>query len=193
MIVWKKFYKSVTSTLCAVALISTSFAPWSVAFADDAGPTIDHTPPLETTAGQPFTLEANVSDESGVNGVWLYFRNADSDESWENNPMEEAVSGSGLYVYEFDSEELVPPGLDYYIQAEDSSENRNQEQDGFEFEPYRLVVNQAALASVPDVGETETKSNNNTILIGIAALLVVGALVGGGGDDRKIAAPAVFK
>ena len=189
---FKNIVRSVASAVCVFSLLGTSMVPWASAIADEEGPLIEHTPLEEVVEGQAFKIEARVTDESGVNGVWLHYKQAGSDNEWKNNAMEEDVSG--LYVYRFDGGSLVPPSLDYYIQAEDSSANKNQEQDGFEFEPYRLSVQPSTQLALQ---ESQPKGSRNTVAIvlgAVGAVALIALVAGSGSDDSTtITSPIVFR
>ena len=94
---------------------------------DEQGPVIEHTP--VTDAQQESTdvsVTCRVTDDSGVDSVWVYFRIAGT-----NNFVGEALSSSDgeNYAGAIPAALVQKPGVDYYLEATDGSENQNVTRD----------------------------------------------------------------
>jgi hypothetical protein len=83
----------------------------------DDPPKISHNLPGDIRAGAELTLKATVTDEFGVAGAWVRFREAGKSEFAQ---VEMRRSG-GEYEATVPGRFLNPPGLEYYVVAEDDS------------------------------------------------------------------------
>jgi len=89
---------------------------------DTDPPYINHAPIADgQQAGTTITIGADVSDPSGIDKVKLFYR-YQKDASWSEVEMSET---KGWYSAVIPSDAVGPPGVDYYIQATDASENEN--------------------------------------------------------------------
>ncbi len=89
---------------------------------DTEPPVINHAPIADgQEAGTTITVGADVSDPSGVAEVRLFYR-YQRDEGWSEVGM---TGVKGWYSAKIPPDAVGPPGVDYYIQATDASDNAN--------------------------------------------------------------------
>lgn len=150
---------------------------------DITPPKVLHEPDSSSVAAnRPHVITATVSDDNGVGKVTLFFRNMG--ESVFNSVEMTPTDTINVYMTELDSSVLSPPGLEYYIQAEDSAGNTLLR--GFTFEPLVLNVTEGtdsrvlASESAKEVNESST-SSNKWLWIGLGVLAVGGLAAAGGG------------
>jgi hypothetical protein len=83
---------------------------------DTIPPVISHTPVSSALPGQNLPLSAVVTDNVGVQAVTLYYR-TNGAPSYASIPMTHITGNS--YAATIPASALVPPGIQYYIQATD--------------------------------------------------------------------------
>lgn len=83
---------------------------------DTIPPVIAHTPVPSAQAGLPLSLNADVSDNVGVQGVTLYHRHM-GDSTYASRAM--AHTTGNRYVATLEGALLSSPGIEYYIEATD--------------------------------------------------------------------------
>jgi len=88
--------------------------------ADTVKPTILHNAVAKTFEGQPLIIEAIVTDNDKLKDVTLFYR-AVGDTIFHNELMTLEVND---YRFEIPSEDIGAKGIEYYIEAVDSSDNR---------------------------------------------------------------------
>ncbi|MCB1755778.1 MAG: hypothetical protein KDJ38_09660 [Gammaproteobacteria bacterium] len=173
---------------CSLSLI-LSLSPAMIPLAhsqtasDIKPPQVLHEPDSESVSSNlPHVISATVSDENGVGKVTLFFRAIG--ESVFNSVDMTPTSSGDVYMTELDASLLTPPGLEYYIQAEDTAGNTLLR--GFTFEPLVLNVTEGADSSTlasesaKEVNESSL-SSNKWLWIGLGVLAVGGLAAGGGG------------
>lgn len=188
--------RKITSIVLAVLLsVTPALTPLAQAqSADITPPKVLHEPDTSPVpSDQPYVISATVSDESGVGTVTLFFRQVGS--SVFNSVSMKASGNNDLYITEINPDELSPPGLEYYIQAEDAAGNTLLR--GFTFEPLILTVTEGTGAS-SYARETTTKSeresglsSNKWLWIGLGVLAVGGLAAAGGGGGGGSSDPTV--
>lgn len=95
-----------------------SYHTFSVTPDDQSPPAIVHTPvPNDQTAGQAVTVNADVTDASGVASVTLYYKRQ-ADALYTSRAMT-AASGN-TYTADIPAASVAAPGVDYYIEASDT-------------------------------------------------------------------------
>ena len=146
-------------------------------------------------AGSSVQIKATVTDNVGVKSVTLFYRTK-GEEDYKRISMNR-IGETNEYAVTLGKQDLVEPGIEYYIQAMDLAGNSLLH--GYSFSPLavNVVAPVAPTAKVPKaVAEGETireeppaeKKKTNTwiwIAVGALALGVVAAAAGGGGggDD----------
>ncbi len=89
---------------------------------DTIAPTLVHVPQTVAKSGENFTLRADVSDNTTIASVTLYFR-LDGQSEWASIEM---VSSDGMkYVATIQGTALTGSGLSYYLEAKDSRNTAN--------------------------------------------------------------------
>ena len=189
----------ITFLLC-VGFIYTPIlqaAQLSLPSGDLVAPEVSHEViPDSLEAGSSVQIKATVTDNVGVKSVTLFYRTK-GEEDYKRTSMNR-IGETNEYAVTLGKEELVEPGVEYYIQAMDLAGNSLLH--GYSFSP--LVVNVvaptgAAAATVAE-GETireepaaEPKKKTNIWLWvgGLLALGVIAAAAGGGGGGDSAAAP----
>jgi hypothetical protein len=145
--------------------------------------------------GASLQLRAMVTDNVGVKSVTLYFRVIGS-VNYKSVNMQR-IGKSDEYAVTLGKQELVIPGIEYYIQAFDLAGNSLLH--GYSFSPLKVSVI-SALDSSKALSETDEpnmsntsqlpkKKSNNWIWISLGAL-AIGAIAaaassGGGNDDSS--------
>ena len=190
------FSRLISIFLTLVLSLSPALTPIAQAQSRDiTPPKVQHEPDSnEVPSDKPYVISATVTDESGVGKVTLFFRQVGS--SIFNSVDMEATGSKDIFVTEISPEELSPPGLEYYIQAEDTSGNTLLR--GFTFEPLVLKIGEGTSASAlasksTDSGASKKSSANKWLWIGLGVLAVGGLAAaggggggGGGGDDPTV-------
>jgi hypothetical protein len=166
----------VSFSTCVSAQSNLDFVP----------PKVLHEPESEPiSADKPYVLTATITDDSGVGKVTLFYRTI-GESSYQSTEL--LFSGSSdTFVVELDTSELKPPGLEYYLQAEDVAGNTLLK--GFSFEPLVLQIDAGSANAVAAKSKTPEKkkgllgdmSSKNLLLIGLGAVAVVGLAASGGG------------
>jgi hypothetical protein len=85
---------------------------------DNQPPAITVTPVTSAELGKPLTITAGVSDDGGVREVYLHYRTTGASD-WKSLPM----TGPGNYSATISGPEIQRAGLEYYIEAGDTSSN----------------------------------------------------------------------
>lgn len=83
------------------------------------GPTLTHTAPGASLAGQDLDLVVTATDEDGVANVTLYYRTEGSDD-WSNAPM--AAAGGDDWSSTVPGDDVDAPALEYFFMAEDAAD-----------------------------------------------------------------------
>lgn len=182
-------------TFLFAQLLPAAYAQTDGGAADLEPPTIEHDPTLlaPALAGQPYTLNVVVTDESGVKEVVLHYRIA-AEEQFRAINMQHR--GANRYQAIVPPSDLVVPQMNYYIQAADN--NGNAVFRGAQFSPLALQVlpggaalgdESVADASPQTPAETGiTRSADKSVAVVppnwkwiVGGLVIVGALLAGGG------------
>ena len=100
---------------------------FTVLASDGTGPTIDHTPVTDgQTAGGDITIQATVTDASGVGSVTLYYRTSGTT-PFASATM--AAQGGDLFQATIPAATVKVPGVDYYLVAADQAQPSNTSKD----------------------------------------------------------------
>ena len=136
--------KNQAKLLIVIALYSFVFTPLTSVWAqvtlpegdDITAPLVRHDPPEQAaSAGQPLEILAVITDETGVKEVNLFYRAQGNVEYFGVNM---ALQGDDIYQAVIPQDDVVEPGLEYYIQAADKAGNVVLR--GFSFEPLIITV-----------------------------------------------------
>jgi len=103
---------------------------------DDKPPVIVHTPVKETWAGDEISIAAKVTDDVGVKGATLYYRQKGAAD-WTPAPM---TANGATYTASIPSGDVVKGTLEYYIQAEDFGGNKAASPTTGASSPYEINV-----------------------------------------------------
>jgi len=151
-------------------------------------------------AGELQTFLARVSDDFGVARVTLYYRQSDKG-AYQSIAMRPLLDSIGEYMIAIETSTSSYGGLQYYLQATDTSGNSTNR--GFEYAPIVLPLSQplAPIATItpeplpsstqrptaPSQAPSDSEAaglqlNATTILLGLGALVALGALASSGGS-----------
>ena len=132
------------------------------------------------TAGEAFPVSARVTDDQKVSRVLLHYRQTGKDTGFNTLPMQAQGRGD-LFKAVIPASAVVPPGVDYFVEAMDAEGNVSQE-------PFPTHPRVLALSGGRPV---ESKSGTKWLWV-IAGVLAVGAIAasggssgGGGSGDRE--------
>ena len=138
-------------------------------------------------ADHPITVA--VTDNVGVKLVTLYYKTIGTEE-YKRLTMDN-VTNTDDYHATINSDQIQPPGVEYYIQAMDNAGNTVLH--GYSFSPLSVKItngdttNVVTADTIP-ITPPEEKSSNTWLWIGLGALALVGiAAAGGGGGDEPTA------
>ena len=168
----------------------------SLPAADLTAPEVEHTPISESlSSGAMHRIQATVTDNVGVDGVSLFYRQV-GETQYQRKAMLRENQDSDVFSITLGSKDLAAPGIEYYIQATDMAGNSVLY--GYSFEPIKLSVHSDAdtPADTTDTafsdalngdGNEKKKGVSKWVWIALGAL-AVGAVAaaasgGGGGDD----------
>lgn len=135
--------------------------------------------------GADHEITITVTDNVGVKQVTLYYRNIGTEE-YKRQTMYNVVDTND-YMATVNSEEIKPPGIEYYIQAMDNAGNTLLH--GYSFSPLSVKTTNGDAATVASKDTApiaaEEESSNTWLWIGLGALAVglAAAAGGGGGGD----------
>jgi len=163
---------------------------------DLIAPQITHEPMEKNIkAGSSQQFKASITDNVGVKTVTLFYRTTGS-ESYKRIKMDQ-VEDTTVYIATLGFEEIVEPGIEYYIQAVDLAGNALLH--GYSFSPLKVGILPSETATAIAQGETvpasseqepkdaplgKKKKTNKWLWIGLGVLAVgVIAAVAGGSDD----------
>lgn len=180
----------VLAMLLAVTQVAGGIAHAQIA--DTEAPVVIHRQAESPgVAGELQTFLARVSDDYEVASVTLFYRQSPVGE-FQQIPMRMLLDSLGEYMIAIETDQSEYPGLQYYIEASDTSGNTASR--GFSYAPIVLplepsaeplqrgspapIITQAPPA--PSSGQSEMPSG---ILMGLGALLVLGVLAGAGGGS----------
>ena len=138
-----------TNSLCAQTQVPKEFSTSSANdFTDTVMPIILHKQVTKTFEGQPLIIEAIVTDNDELRDVILFYR-ARGESNFRNELMNLEVND---YRFEIPSEDIGVEGIEYYIKAVDSSDNRAYvpEIDPEDY-PYQISYVSFSGPSAPDV------------------------------------------
>ena len=107
----------------------------SAAAVDTVAPTITHAPPTSSTAGYTLHVEAEVTDNVGVDDVLVYYRTLGSAGDYGTLAMSN-ISGNE-WSANIPGSQVLAPGLEYYLTASDGI---NLVYDGTPGVPHVVVV-----------------------------------------------------
>jgi len=133
-------------------------------------------------SGQDYTFEATATDNEYIESVSLYYRPLHSS-AYKRVSMKR-IKDTYFYTYTLDKSELKPPGIEYYIEAVDTSKNSLTA--GFAFSPLIVNVSKSieqivATSEQPELAPIEESTTNKWLWIGLGVLVLAAAAGGGGG------------
>lgn len=170
--------------ICLCFFMSTVITPTVAAQAklDITPPTVQHEPNTDNVPSNvPYLFTAKVDDENGVGEVFVFYRTIGTT-VFSNIQMKEGDK-SGVFMVELAASELKSPGIEYYIQAEDTAGNTLLR--GFTFEPLVLNIDGSGPLSVAETNSTKSSgplagiASNKMVWLGLG-VLVLGAVALGG-------------
>jgi hypothetical protein len=103
----------------------TQYYSFSVSAEDTVGPVISHAKVADgRPAGTAVVISATVTDLSGVASVFVYYRSVADDGGvtgdWQPLELTPASGGNGKYEATLPNQTVVPPSVEYYLQATDN-------------------------------------------------------------------------
>jgi len=197
---------SFTRALKLMLCIAVALTPTSNLLAqtnDTEAPVLIHRQLESGVAGELQTFLARVSDDFGVARVTLYYRQSDKG-AYQSIAMRPLLDSIGEYMIAIETSGSDYGGLQYYLQATDTSGNSTNR--GFDYAPIVLPLSQplapiATITPEPLPSSTQRRTpaptrapattdsdpagsqfNTTTILLGLGALVVLGALASSGGS-----------
>jgi hypothetical protein len=165
---------------------------------DVIAPRVIHEPiTVFMTAQEPHAITAQVTDNIGIKSVALFYRRT-GDIPYNRISMEN-LTGTEIYEVILPGETMIAPGIEYYIEAKDTSGNTLLR--GFSFEPLAITLaapetdrlgNQTLVQSEAVKGTTVEKDSSNDkkwiyILLGVLAVGAIAGASGGGDGDSSSA------
>lgn len=173
-----KRFQTYTAHTCALIIAVLSVWPVKPALADTSPPIVTHELIRESVpAGNDYTLMASVTDNEPLAQVRLHFRPIASTAQFEYLDM--TTSGGSQFVATLRAEIVVPPGLEYYITAQDAAGNSQSR--GFAFDPLLLRVDMP-IADAPALEPVDDATDRR--LWYVVGGLVLGALIAASIDDE---------
>ena len=143
---------------------------------DHVAPQIRHEPPSREAPGrQPLTIDAIVTDNVDVKRVTLHYR-AVGAKDYEDLEMVPTVGDRFAGV--IDASDVADPGIEYYLEAEDSAGNTTMR--GFSFSPLMAAVG-APASGVAETTEGPKPWYKKPVVWAIVGGVVVAAAAAGGG------------
>ncbi len=191
----KSMRRMSTNSVSIALSLAIALSPVSGALAqasDTEAPVLIHRQVDAGVAGELQTFLARVSDDFGIEEVTLHYRQSDVGD-FNSLSMRPLVDSIGEYMIAIETSVSEYPGLQYYIEAVDSSGNKTNR--GYVYAPIVLPLTAPATitsnttpgpivdtsrAPVPVAQKPAFELNTTTVLIGVGALLALGALAGGG-------------
>lgn len=184
---------TITSFFVACLFVTALFLPVSLSLAntDTSPPVIIHSLAAPASQGSSTTsIEANISDASDIKIVLLHFRVVGTQDFGSPRQMQVGSDGS-LYIYTFEPSEVVEPGLDYYITAEDSEGNMQSR--GFAFDPLRLDVGPSIIVNAQPENQQAAEKKISSVWYVVGGVLAAGLVASLlGGDDGETGEPTEF-
>ncbi|NND90524.1 MAG: hypothetical protein HKN42_06640 [Granulosicoccus sp.] len=149
---------------------------------DTEPPQIEFKPVREGLRGDNQVFAATVTDDQGVDSVFLHHR-LQGETIYQNRKMQ-VLGSTGIYTATITTSEM-DEAIEYYLEATDLSGNRTLQ--GFAFDPIerQLVERQVPAATEPVAGSGSGMSTRSKILYGVLGLLVVGALASAAGGGSS--------
>ena len=191
----KTVLKRATALIMAALLGVTQIAIGvaSAQVTDSEAPVVIHRQAESAgVAGELQTFLARVSDDFEIARVTLFYRQS-PEGAYQQIPMRSLLDSIGEYMIAIETDISEYPGLQYYIEAEDTAGNTASR--GYDYAPIVLPletpaatpasVAQAPVASEPAASGEAPKISNTGLLMGLGALLLLGALAGGGGGSSE--------
>ena len=134
--------------------------------------------------GTDHEVEVKVTDNVDVKLVTMFYRTIGKGE-YKRLTMQK-VGTSDFYVVKINADEIVSPGIEYYIQAMDFAGNTVLH--GHSFSPLSVKTSNGdtAVAASSTSTTLEAEESTNTWLwvgLGVLAVVLVGAAAGGGDDS----------
>ncbi len=144
-------------------------------------------------SGELQTFLARVSDDFDIERVTLFYRQSEVGE-FQQIPMRMLLDSLGEYMIAIETSISDYPGLQYYIEATDTSGNTASR--GYSYAPIVLPLErplerpEPAQQEAPVIAQApagsaagESKFGSSGLLMGVGALLLLGVLAGSGGGS----------
>jgi len=173
--------KSLPAALSLAIALSASHAVMAQTN-DTEAPVLIHRQIDSGIAGELQTFLARVSDDFGVEEVVLHYRQGESGR-FESIQMRPLLDSIGEYMIAIETSESAFPGLQYYINAVDSSGNTTNR--GYSYAPIVLPLTAPAVVAGSQTPDPVTRPATTDVAV-VGALVALGALaagLSGGGDD----------
>lgn len=181
-----RIFKIITAHVCAVAIGIASLFPAQAVLADTKAPFIVHELVRESLPeGSSYKVFATVTDDSVVTQVRLHYRVAGESPQFKTKNMIEESSGN--YAATLSANDIIQPGVEYYITALDSAGNSQSR--GFAFEPLSINVIAPAVSTAATSETTPAGKSNKTlwyILGGVAIAGIIAAASGGSTEAEEL-------
>ena len=137
--------------------------------------------------GTDHEVEVKVTDNVDVNLVTMFYRTIGGKGEYERLTMQK-VGTSDFYVVKINADEIVSPGIEYYIQAMDFAGNTVLH--GHSFSPLSVKTSNGDTAVVASSTSTSLEAeesssiwSNKWLWIGLGVVVVGLAASGGGGGS----------
>jgi len=185
---------SLLMLLYSLTVINITYAatPSNTPIFDVEPPLIEHTPlPKLQKSNTPLTIEAIITDNNGIQSVWLNYR-VKGMENYRVLMMKPTTQSPSLFVGVVPASEVGTETIEYYIQATDTGGNTVL-RGGMLFplsiafkQPPKLSPNNAFVSN-PTRAETtglfDLPTNSKTAWAWIAGGVIVGALIAKNSDN----------
>lgn len=154
---------------------------------DNIAPEIRHVPSAEAAYDDaPAVVSATVTDNTEVETVTLFYRTV-GDGGFDSVEMKRNSRAIDTYLGEIPRKAVKAAGVEYYIEALDTSGNKRSR--GFVFEPIRLAVSSEAAPATSSASASSTgggfEFNKKTLLYTALGALAVGAILASSSGDPE--------
>lgn len=134
----------------------------TIIYADTFPPMILHTSQKEVREGIDLTLTTTVIDNEEVESVILYYR---TDKLQPFTPLTMTAYSGSVYQTTIPASSILPPQIEYYLEAKDKSGNISREPVNPTISPYSLKVISIVKTEEKKIAEKSKPSGNYTINI----------------------------
>lgn len=128
---------------------------------DNTPPTILHTPETAGKPGESVTISAEITDDIGVEEVFILYRQR-GDAEWIQVKMTE--TSEDIWTADIPSSEITTAGIEYYITATDGTNNSTHPAS---LEPYQITIR----------GEEKETDSSGWILLIIFIIIIIAVVI----------------